>query len=204
MKVLNLYAGLGGNRRLWKDAQVTAVEIDPEIAQIYKTLYPKDIVIIGDAHQYLLEHYKEFDFIWSSPPCQSHSSFRYNICVRFRGTKPCYPDMKLYEEIVFLQKHAMCHWVVENVKPYYQPLISVYTEIQRHLFWANFPITEIVVKEDNIRKAQIPDLQRLHRINLSAFKIKNKRQILRNCVNAELGNHIFTLARNALGLRRST
>lgn len=77
MKILNLYAGIGGNRKLWDDKhQVTAVELDPAIAGIYKNLYPEDIVIIGDAHEYLQEHFNDFDFIWSSPPCQTHSSFR--------------------------------------------------------------------------------------------------------------------------------
>ena len=29
MKVLNLYCGIGGNRKLWEDVEVTAVELDP-------------------------------------------------------------------------------------------------------------------------------------------------------------------------------
>ena len=84
IKVLNLYAGIGGNRKYWQDVDVTAVEIEPNIAKIYQDFFPDDKVIITDAHQYLLEHYNEYDFIWSSPPCQSHSSFRHNICVKFR------------------------------------------------------------------------------------------------------------------------
>ena len=77
MKILNLYAGIGGNRKLWGDKhEVTAVEIDPEIAKIYQDFFPKDKVVVGDAHQFLLEHYKEFDFIWSSPPCPTHSRLR--------------------------------------------------------------------------------------------------------------------------------
>ena len=103
MKILNLYCGIGGNRKNWGDEHnITMVENNPEIAKIYMKLFPKDEIVIGDAHQYLLEHYQEFDFIWSSPPCQSHSSFRKNICVRFRGTKAVYPDLTLYEEILFL------------------------------------------------------------------------------------------------------
>ena len=61
MKVLNLYAGIGGNRKLWEDVDVTAVEINPEIANIYNDFYPNDKVFVTDAHKYLLEHYKEFD-----------------------------------------------------------------------------------------------------------------------------------------------
>lgn len=192
IKILNLYAGIGGNRKLWgDDHEITAVENDSEIARIYKDFFPKDKVIVADAHQYLLEHFKEFDFIWSSPPCQSHSSFRKNICVKFRGTKPAYPDMRLYQEILFLRHHFKGKWIVENVRPYYEPIVSPTKELQRHLFWANFEIEEAVFKKDKIRTAQIPDLEKLHGFNLSPYVLKNRRQILRNCVLPELGSHIL-------------
>lgn len=192
MKILNLYAGIGGNRKLWGDEhEITAVEYDPKIAEVYKSFFPNDTVVVGDAHKYLEEHYAEFDFIWSSPPCQSHSSFRHNICVRFRGTRAEYPDMKLYQEIIFLDKHFGGNWVVENVKPYYTPLIIPNKELQRHLFWTNYEIPDKEFKKDKIRTAQIPDLQKLHGFDLSQFKIQNKRQVLRNCVLPELGLHIL-------------
>lgn len=68
MRVLNLYAGLGGNRKLWEDCEVVAVEMDERIAAVYQRLHPNDTVIIGDAHQYLLDNHEKFDFVWSSPP----------------------------------------------------------------------------------------------------------------------------------------
>jgi DNA (cytosine-5)-methyltransferase 1 len=75
VRVLNLYAGLGGNRRLWPDDwQITSVEYDENIAAYYRDRYPKDELIVADAHNYLLENYQDYDFIWTSPPCQSHSS----------------------------------------------------------------------------------------------------------------------------------
>ena len=194
MKILNLYAGIGGNRKLWGNKhEVTAVDIDVNILKIYSDHFPKDKIVLADAHEYLLENYKEFDFIWSSPPCQTHSSFRFNICVRFRGTAPKYPDMRLYEEIIFLKKHAKGKWVVENVKPYYKPLIEGQT-IQRHMFWSNFKIEPIEIENDNIRWIQIPGLQKKYKFNLSKYKIKNKRQILRNCVDPKLGQHILKCA----------
>ena len=74
MKILNLYAGIGGNRKLWdNNHEVTAVEINKEVSEAYKNLFPNDTVIVSDAHEYLLDHYKEYDFIWSSPPCPSRS-----------------------------------------------------------------------------------------------------------------------------------
>ena len=195
MKILNLYSGIGGNRQLWTDVEVTSVEINPQIANIYSDFYPNDNIIIGDAHLYLLENYHKYDFIWSSPPCQSHSSFRQNICVRYRNTKPEYPDMKLYQEIIFLQYNSKCKWVVENVKPYYEPLIHGKL-IQRHLFWSNFGIENINIKNDDIRTAQIPQLQKQLNINLNKYKLTNKRQILRNCVEPKLALHILNQAKN--------
>lgn len=194
MKILNLYAGIGGNRKLWgNDHDITAVEYDKNIASIYSDLFPNDNVIVADAHEYLLNHYKEYDLIWSSPPCQTHSSFRYNINVRYRGTPPKYPDMTLYEEIVFLQYHAIdkTKWVIENVKPYYKPLIEPTNILQRHLFWSNFKLPDKEFAKDNIRSAQIPDLQLKHGYDLSKYKISNKRQILRNCVSPELGKYVL-------------
>jgi DNA (cytosine-5)-methyltransferase 1 len=193
MKILNLYAGIGGNRRLWGGAhQVTAVEYDPAIAAIYKDFFPEDEVIVEDAHEYLLENHKNFDFIWSSPPCQTHSSFRHNINVRFRGTKPAYPDMKLYQEIIFLQHNSEALWLVENVIPYYEPLIAG-KKINRHLYWSNFEIPNLPKVNEKIRSNQIPGLQELHGFDLSKYKLSNKRQILRNCVYPETGLEILKI-----------
>lgn len=192
MKILNLYAGIGGNRKLWGDEHdITAVEIVPEIAAIYKDLFPNDNVIIDDAHEFLRKHFREYDFIWASPPCQTHSSFRQNICVRYRGTPAVYPDMKLYQEIIFLQNNYTGYWLVENVKPYYKPLISPNVVLQRHYFWCNFEILPKVFEKDKIRTAQIPDLEKMYGIDLKRFKLPNKRQILRNCVKPEIGKYIF-------------
>lgn len=199
MKILNLYAGLGGNRKLWKNCRVTAVEQDPVIAAIYKQYFPDDTVIVGDAHQYLLDHFHEYDFIWSSPPCPSHSSFRQNICVRYRGTPAIYPDMRLYQEIIFLRHNVKGLWVVENVRPYYRPLVEA-TALERHLFWSNFDIPPYreALAETKIRTAQIPELQLATGFDLSSHKIKNKRQVLRNCVNPGLGLHVLESARKSL------
>jgi len=146
-KVLNLYACLGGNRYKWTDCEVTAVELDPEAARLYQERFPNDKVIIADAHQYLLDHFKEFDFIWSSPPCPSHSRARYwNSSNYDTTTEAIYPDMKLYQEILFLQHYYKTgKWVVENVKPYYEPLIKPTAILGRHYFWSNFDISQFDV-----------------------------------------------------------
>ncbi len=191
MKILNLYAGIGGNRKLWSDDhQITSVEYDENIAAIYADLFPNDELIVGDAHEFLRKNHGDFDFIWSSPPCQSHSSFRFNIGVRFRGVEPKFPDMTLYEEIVFLKYHSETLWLVENVVPYYEPLMPA-TKIGRHLYWANFDLPELPHLVDNIRGNQIPDLEQLHGYDLSAYRLPNKRQVLRNVVSPKIGQAIL-------------
>ena len=190
MKVLNLYAGIGGNRKLWQDCEVTAVEFDPKIAEVYQEIYPKDRVIVGDAHSYLEEHFLEFDFIWSSPPCQSHGQYRHNVGVIGKGYEPIIPDMRLYGEIVFLETYFTGRYVVENVVPYYTPLITPTCKLHRHIFWANFSIPHREFATAKIRsKNKISDFNGYEVI--AGSKISNKRQVLRNCVDPELGLHIF-------------
>jgi len=198
MKILNLYSGIGGNRKLWGDNhEVTAVEINEDIAKIYQDFFPNDKVVIADAHKYLLENYKEFDFIWSSPPCPSHSSFRKNFSMSV-GAKAIYPDMKLYEEILLLQGYFKGKWVVENVKSWYQPLIKPQL-LQRHYFWMNKEIPDKEFPKDTIKltggrneheKTQVKRLQEKLDINLNDYK-GNKRLMLRNCVNPKLGQYIL-------------
>lgn len=195
MKILNLYAGIGGNRTHWHGHQVTAVEKCPEIASVYKSLYPQDEVIVGDAMQYLEDHYADFDFIWSSPPCPSHGQYRHNVGVLGKGFKPIMPDMSLYSQIVFLQHYAKGKWVVENVKPYYEPLVKPSFELQRHLFWSNFYVPEIQFDKSDIRhKNKISDFTGYEVV--AASKIPNKRQALRNCVNPELGKYVLVCAQH--------
>ena len=195
MKVLNLYAGIGGNRKLWGGVEVTAVEYDEKIAAIYADLFPEDELIVGDAHEYLEANFKNYDFIWSSPPCQSHSSFRHNLRVRYGQSKPIYPDMRLYEEILFLQHYARGSWIVENVVPYYGALIPA-QKVGRHLYWTNLELPELPHLNDNIRgNNKISDLEDLHGYDLSGYRLPNKRQVLRNVVSPEIGLRILDTAK---------
>lgn len=104
VRVLNLYAGIGGNRKHWENVEVTAIEYNEEIANVYKQLHPNDSVIVTDAHDYLAKHWREFDFIWSSPPCQSHSKVRM-MASKGGSYDAVMPDMRLWAEIIFLPNY---------------------------------------------------------------------------------------------------
>ena len=192
MKVLNLYSGIGGNRKLWQNVGVTAIENNPEIAKIYHDFFPNDKVIVVDAHQYLLEHFKEFDFIWSSPPCPTHSQIRQNLGVRFGQNDVIYPDMSLYQEIILLMFNFKGKWVVENTIAYYEPLIKP-QEVFKHYFWANFKISKERKKESRNHHSSINDLQKRKGFDLNKYNV-DKRLLLRNCVEPEVGLHIFDCA----------
>jgi DNA (cytosine-5)-methyltransferase 1 len=200
MKILNLYACLGGNRYKWnevkEDIEVTAVELDPDLARMYQERFPNDKVIVADAHEYLLNNFKDFDFIWSSPPCPTHSKVR----VSQKNRKEFdfkFPDMKLYEEIIFLDNFFVGKWCVENVIPYYKPLIQAQKR-GRHLYWTNFrlpnSLNERKQPKDFIMTGSKPN-ENFHEIDLTNYKGKQRKdKIARNLVDYEAGKTIFATA----------
>ena len=212
-KVLNLYACLGGNRYKWDevakqaniDLEVTAVELDKEAARLYQERFPNDIVIVADAHQYLLDHFKEFDFIWSSPPCPSHNRVKFSQKNR-ENTTPYYPDMKLYEEILFLDNFFDGKYCIENVIPFYEPLISA-KKRGRHLYWTNFRLPNVLSERDNIsgliNKDDYEAIKKLcdfHDYDFFKYKGEQRRsKMARNLVDYEAGRTIFQIA---LGLQK--
>jgi DNA (cytosine-5)-methyltransferase 1 len=201
MKVLNLYACLGGNRLLWDNCEVTAVELDEELARMYQERFPNDKVIVADAHQYLLDHFKEFDFIWTSPPCPSHSRARYWLSSNYESTpQAIYPDLKLYEEIIFLQHYFKTgKYVVENVIPFYEPLIPA-KKRGRHLYWTNFNLPNDLKDRRVQICAGTNELNRLcefHKIDVTSYKGEQSiMKIARNLVDYQAGLTIFNTARN--------
>ena len=196
MKALNLYAGLGGNRTKWNDVipgiSVTAVELEAELAMVYKERFPNDNVIVGDAHRYLLKHFKEYDFIWTSPPCPTHSRL-----VSSNKNKEAYdlryPDMRLYQEIIFLSNFFKGKYCVENVIPYYRPLIQAQKR-GRHYYWCNFKLPKDIERKKKFAMSRgIMELQLLeeyHGIKLNV-PVKDYRQKLRNMVDYKAGEAIL-------------
>jgi DNA (cytosine-5)-methyltransferase 1 len=192
-RILNLYAGIGGNRKLWGDShQVTAVEYDENIAKIYKDYFPKDKVIVGDAHKYLLENFQNYDLIWCSPPCPTHSR------LRTLNKVIVYPDMNLYSEVILLQKWFKGLWIVENVIPYYEPIIKPNLLLHRHAIWCNFTIEQRdFEKLETCKKTgERAFLQDKLGFDVSNYRGIDKRKVLRNCVVPEMGLHILNNALN--------
>ena len=195
MKILNGHCGLGGNRQLWEGHEITAVEINPKIAEIYQDTFPNDTVIIGDFHQYLLDHHNEYDFIWSSPPCPTHSDAR-RMGVHRGQNDAVYPDMKLYEEIILLRHFYKLEglYCVENVKPYYEPLLT--PQIRgRHCFWSNFYIHEYNKETDNIGGMTNEIGIKKTGVDLDAYGYTGRKdKIYRNYMSPQLGKHILDSA----------
>ena len=211
MKILNLYACLGGNRYKWDEVakekgieiEVTAVELDEEAARLYQERFPNDKVIVADAHQYLLDHFKEFDFIWSSPPCPTHSRVRMSQKNRETFVNK-YPDMKLYEEILLLQHQYDGKFVVENVIPYYDPLIQAQKR-GRHLYWTNFILPNSINERElngtlTNMKNEVDVLSKFHDYDFRKYKgTQSVQKMARNLVDYEAGRTIFE---TALGIIR--
>lgn len=206
MKILNLYCGLGGNRKLWgNDHEITAIELDPKIAETYHKFFPNDTVIVADAHQYLLDHFAEFDFIWSSPPCPTHTKINLaNVLSPYKdnteqlkhggGIMPRYPEMSLYQEIIFLQNFFKGKYCVENVISYYKPLIEP-QEIAKHYFWSNFYIRSIPFDTRGMGQKDTTKMLAIKKgYEWGDLNGLDREKVLRNCVEPETGLHIFNEA----------
>jgi len=196
-EVLNLFAGLGGNRKKWDGVNVTSVEKNEKVAAIYQKLHPNDKVIIGDAMAYLKNNFEKFDFIWASPSCQTHS----RMMKATRHKVADFPNMNLYQLVIFLGNFFNGNWVVENVVPYYKPLIEPTVRIGRHLFWSTkelFGIEDVkrpsgfINKSNLAGKKEMMDWLGIHFDEKIYIRGNHcPVQVLRNCVHPDLGKQIF-------------
>ena len=202
IKLLNLYAGIGGNVHLLdrNKYQIISIEHNIQIAKINQLLHPEDIIITcdglckedeirtecpGNAKYYLRLNYKKFDFIWGSPPCQTHSKMRFTQKSKdFYEYK--YPNVDLYQIITLLQTHFEGTYIIENVKPYYESWIKPNFILNRHYYWSN--------KYLHCDKLQTPKpFDRMYKpdwIEFLDIPVKQKDiklQWLRNCVHPKEG-----------------
>ena len=199
IKILNGYAGVGGNSKDWENCEVVAVEKDPKIAKVYQENNPTHKVIVGDIIEHLLSNYQDYNIIWLSPPCQANS----RMIRSGKNRKPRLPNLTLYELKIFLDYNFKGKYVIENVKPYYKPVIEPTATLGRHLFWANFEITDCEIKQPKnfINLGTVAGSEQLkewlgihYKGNLYYEKNHDPCQVLRNCVHPKLGLHVLNNA----------
>lgn len=214
MRILNLYAGLGGNRKSWTQHEITAVEIVPEIAEIYQELFPYDQVIIADVLQFVrVEDLGSYDFIWASPSCKTHSCA---TTKKFRSV----PDLtSIYGLMIFLDYQCETPYVIENVQPWYKvPLFwRPNFKIDRHLFWTNFtiPVPKKRIVDSRISKdmkihkrdrsiimrGSLEEIALYHNFDLSLISnINNKETMLKNMTHWRIGEYILKCLENQKNL----
>jgi len=193
VRILNAFAGIGGNRKLWDGEKhdIVAVESEPEIARAYRSFFPGDTLVEADAFDFIENNFGEFDFIWASPPCPTHSSIR-KAGAKNGQYSPKMPDSRLYSLVEFLREFFDGHYAVENVaKTWYDPWIKP-QKSGRHYFWSDFAVPDHD-SDQSIERGTVSDWQDHLGFDLGGFDLDEKK-VLRNCVEPELGLKIFDAA----------
>lgn len=216
-KFLNAFAGgIGGNRKLLDeiipDLEVTAIENDPDYAKQYSIFYPDDIVHQEDAYDYVIQNYDEFDFIWASPPCKTHSITNYFLNKQKKARRM--PDLDLFSLIFYLRMYSKTiPWIVENVKPieldyppYNEPVIPPTFILGRHYYWSNryIPFNNYYSTKINLlnskKETRVTDVEN-EKLLLKHFEIDNskfflksdpKKFALRNAVNPKEARDVIS------------
>lgn len=97
--------------------------------------------------------------------------------------------MRLYQEIIFLDGYFEGYYCVENVISWYEPLIEP-QKLGRHFYWSNFKLPN---KKFEPRGSfdNIEELALKLGYDISQWKNVDKRLLLRNCVEPEIGEYIL-------------
>jgi len=107
--------------------------------------------------------------------------------------------MSLYQEILFLQHFFKGKYCIENVNPYYEPLIKP-QKSGRHCFWANFTIPKLKSEDSIGRMGPVKSLGGKRSEGQYHYKLgfdltdkshPNKKKLLNNCVVPEIGKAIM-------------
>ena len=116
-----------------------------------------------------------------------------------KNQKIRYPKMELYEEILFLKHFFNGKYVVENVIPYYEPLIPA-KKRGRHLYWTNFNLpSNLNDRRFSIArpKDELKGLCNFHDYDFNKYKGKQSQlKIARNLVDYQAGKTILEVALN--------
>ena len=108
--------------------------------------------------------------------------------------------MMLYEEIIFLDNYFDGKYCIENVIPFYKPLIPAHKR-GRHLYWTNFLLPNDLggrPEGDGLISNSINEVEKLcefHKIDLTSYKGEQpKNKLARNLVDYEVGKTILDTA----------
>ena len=96
---------------------------------------------------------------------------------------PLRASWELYQEIIFLQHWFDGKYVVENVIPYYDPLIAPTIALGRHLVWSNYVIPMFHATDLDINRGTRGEWMEVLGINIDGYKFQDRTdKLLRNCV----------------------
>jgi len=129
-----------GFQRFMKENNIcfeyVAVDNDRKVLQVHSLLNPHSKTVLEDAWLISDDRLLQYDFVWASPPCESHSV----LCWK-RKDKPK-PDMRLWWLIRRLRKLKV-PFIVENVRPYYGTILKPTAKAGRHLLWSNLSLKSV-------------------------------------------------------------
>lgn len=196
MRILDLYAGLGGTAKgiqsvLEKkgvDYEYFAIEIDPNVCAAHKINNPRSTVICADVKDWL-DKITDFDFVWASPPCQTHSIL--NFSNKATGKKTNLVDWSLWHVIDHLQRTENVSYVVENVLIWYNEPFKHNFNLDRHYFWTNLSLLsfEYQKRTKDWGYLSVKGWKEYHQVEHAITG--NKRQQLRNCLHWSIAAGIF-------------
>ena len=115
--------------------------------------------------------------------------------------------MMLYQEVIFLKHHFEGKYCIENVIPYYEPLIQGQKR-GRHLYWTNFTLPNDIDRAESKgfmcgqSNNEFQKLCDFHQYDFSKYNGKqSKIKMARNLVDYEAGKTIFE---TALGIMKQS
>lgn len=115
------------------------------------------------------------------------------------------PDLRLYSLIYFLKAHFKGLWIVENVKPYYSPLIKPNITLGRHVFWCNFSINKKEFREKEHFNA-LKDVARVKNLNLEFIRQTGFKgalhYLVQNAVNPKISSWIFKFVEKGVKVKQ--
>ncbi len=182
LRILDLFCGVGGVARGFQkyllengiEFEYYAVDINDAILLAHRILNPHSVTLKRDAYSFTDHELRSYDFIWASPPCESHSRLMW-IYNKNQPEKWEPPDKKLWQLIERLYRLGI-PFVVENVRPYYRPPMRPTSYVCRHALWSNLSIPPFDYSRINIDffehiKDDVHKLVEYHELNGVAERI---------------------------------